>query len=112
MRLFPRKSKQTPGAFYFGEFDDKPLAPFSISLAEFGADFSGEPVHYHAKNQKVFVTLEGEGVLEVNGQEVPMTPENMIHIEPGERHRIVRVTKAPLKFIVVLSAKENDKVVE
>ena len=111
MNLFPRKAKNTPGAFYFGEYDDVPLAPFSISLATFDASFAGEKKHYHSENQKVFVTLEGEGILNVDGKDVVLQPEMMVQVEPNEVHCVSKVTKAPLKFIVITSAKVDDKVI-
>ncbi len=111
MNVFPRKSKQTPDAYYFGEFNDNPLAPFSISIASFDENYQSEKPHYHTKNQKAYVTLEGEGILNVNGKQIVMKPEQMIHIEPNETHYIESVITAPLKFIVILSAKIDDKVV-
>ncbi len=109
MNIFPRKPKTTPGAYYFGEFNESPLAPFSISLATMDESFAGEKRHYHTENQKAFLTLEGEGVLNVNGEEVILRPEEMIHIEPNEVHFVSRVTKAPLKCVVIASSKLNDK---
>jgi quercetin dioxygenase-like cupin family protein len=112
MHLFPRKAKATPNSYYFGEFDDNPLAPFSISLAHFKqSSYTTEAKHYHTHNQKVFITLSGEAVLEVNGEEVTLTPENMIQVEPGEIHRVLRIVSQEVSFIVVLAKKENDKVI-
>lgn len=112
MHLFPRKAKATPGAFYFGEFDDVPLAPFSISLATITkADYVSEKKHYHTKHQKVYVTLAGSGVLNVAGEDVVMQAEEMIQVEPNELHFVKSVATDALSFIVILGAKENDKVV-
>lgn len=111
MNTFPRRAKNTPGAYYFGDFDQVPLAPFSISFASLDETYAGEKRHYHTQNQKAFLTLEGEGVLNVNGMEVVMHPEELIHIEPNEIHFVSRVTKAPLKFIAIASSKIDDKVV-
>ena len=111
MNIFPRKSKTATDAYYFGEFGEVPLAPFSISTATFDESYEGEPKHYHTKNQKVFLTLEGEGILNVNGKQIVMKPEELIHVEPNEVHFVEKVLKGPLKLVVVLSAKENDKVV-
>jgi len=47
----------------------------------------------------------------LDGKQIRMTPEQMIHIEPNEVHYVESVTRAPLKFIVVLSVKTDDKVV-
>ena len=109
MNIFPRKSKKTPGAYYFGEFNDKPPAPFSISHATFGKDYFGEEPHYHERNQKVYMTLKGKGILNVNGKDVEMRPDIMIHVEPLEVHYVKSVIKAPFEFVVVLSSKDNDK---
>jgi len=110
MNTFPRKSKSTSGAYYFGEFDDEPLAPFSISVATFDSSYEQEKPHYHKQNQKVYLILEGEGILNIDGEQVKMTPEYMIHIEPDEVHFVESVTNAPLKFVVILSSKTDDKV--
>ena len=88
------------------------MAPFSISLATVSkATYVAEKKHYHPKHQKVYVTLDGEGVLSVAGQDIVMRPEEMIQVEPNEVHFVRSVTSDSLSFIVVLGAKENDKVV-
>lgn len=109
MNIFPRKAKSTPGAYYFGEYNEEPLAPFSISVASFEADFSPEQKHYHTQNQKVYLTLEGEGVLNVDGREVRLEPTSLVQVEPNEIHFLQAVLKAPLKFVVVASSKVDDK---
>ncbi|MBI4835730.1 MAG: cupin domain-containing protein [Candidatus Abawacabacteria bacterium] len=112
MHIFPQKAKTVPGTYYFGEFDDNPKAPFSISWAKLTRNnYQMEKKHYHTKHQKVFVTLAGEGSLNVNGQETKMVPEKMIQVEPGEIHFLQKIISEELEFIVVLAAKENDKVV-
>lgn len=112
MNIFPRKEKQTPGAYYFGEFSDNPLAPFSITVATFDESYSGsDRKHYHTQNQKAYVTIQGKGLINVDGQSVEMSPEQMIHIEPNEVHYIEKVLEAPFQFIVILSSKTNDKIV-
>lgn len=112
MHVFARKPKSIPGAYYFGEFDEVPLAPFSISQAVFVREqYVGEPKHFHRKHQKVYVVLEGTGVLNVDGLDVVMSPDAMIQVEPGEVHFVKSVTSDRLHFLVILGAKENDKVV-
>ena len=99
------------GAFYFGEFNDNPLAPFNVSVASFDNSFLGESKHYHTHNQKVYIVFSGKGVLNVNGAQVEMSPETMIHIEPNDVHYLEKVLEAPLEFVVVLSSKIDDRVV-
>ncbi|MCU0680169.1 MAG: cupin domain-containing protein [Planctomycetes bacterium] len=111
MHIFPRKEKSTPEQYYFGEYTDKPLAPFSVSVANFDVSFTGEKAHYHKVNQKVFITISGKGILNVNNNKIELVEEQMIQIEPGEIHFIEKVIEAPLKIIVINSAKIDDKVV-
>lgn len=115
MRTYPREQKfdeegqPRPGQFFYGNFGQD--IPFSISYATLAADFEGEKAHYHQKVQKVYVTLEGEGILMVGQREVTMSPEQAIHIGPGEIHYVAKVLKAPLVFMVITNEKKDDKVV-
>lgn len=118
MHLFPREQKydsQTqqpiPDAYFFGHFDANPRPPFSVSFASFDEHFKGEKRHYHSTSEKVYVIIQGKGVLEVDGQQVDMTPEHMIHIQPGEIHCVKSVVQSPLQFLAVTSQKIDDKVV-
>ena len=110
MNIFPRKPKSTPDAYCFGEYNEEPLAPFSISVASFNADFVAEQKHYHTKNQKVYLTLEGEGVLNIDAKEVRLEPNTLVQVEPNEVHFVQSVIKAPLKIVVITSSKVDDKV--
>jgi mannose-6-phosphate isomerase-like protein (cupin superfamily) len=46
-------------------------------------------VHYHKKLTEVYLILEGDGYLELDGQHVPVKPMTSILIKPGCRHRAV-----------------------
>jgi len=46
-------------------------------------------VHYHKKLTEVYLVLEGEGQMELDGQFVPVKPFTAIFIKPGCRHRAV-----------------------
>jgi mannose-6-phosphate isomerase-like protein (cupin superfamily) len=111
MQTFPRKPKPTPGAYYFGEFDEAPRPPFSISVATFDNSFTGESIHYHSKVQKIYLTLRGKGLLEVDGKTVELRPEQLVHVEPNEKHRLLKVLEAPFEFVAITSEKINDKVI-
>lgn len=111
MHIFPRKSKKAANSFYFGEFNESPPPPFSISVAHFDDSFEGEAKHYHQDNQKVYLTLKGRGMINVDGKSVEMSPDEMIHIEPKEVHFIEKVIETPLQIVVILSSKEDDKII-
>ncbi len=117
MELFPRSQKYhadgkpVEGAYFFGNYDDNPLPPFSAAQATFYKDYEGEKPHYHTISEKMYLTLKGLGILVVDGKEVEMKPEQMIHVRPNEVHYVKEVLEEPLEFVVVASKKVNDKVV-
>jgi mannose-6-phosphate isomerase-like protein (cupin superfamily) len=45
--------------------------------------------HYHRSMTEIYVILEGEGHLELDGELVPVRPMSSIMIRPGCRHRAV-----------------------
>jgi mannose-6-phosphate isomerase-like protein (cupin superfamily) len=46
-------------------------------------------VHYHKKMTEMYLVLEGEGYLELDGERVPVKPMTAVYIKPGCRHRAV-----------------------
>lgn len=46
-------------------------------------------VHYHREMTEIYVILEGEGYLELDGEKVPVKPMTAVMIKPGCRHRAV-----------------------
>ena len=45
--------------------------------------------HYHKRLTEIYLVLEGEGHMELDGQLVPVKPMSAIFIKPGCRHRAV-----------------------
>ncbi|MEX0289397.1 MAG: cupin domain-containing protein [Flavobacteriaceae bacterium] len=45
--------------------------------------------HYHKKTTEIYLVLEGEGYLELDGEMIPIKPMTSIMIKPGCRHRAV-----------------------
>ncbi|MGC8744811.1 MAG: cupin domain-containing protein [Verrucomicrobiia bacterium] len=62
----------------------EPLA--SVHLVEIKADAIA---HYHKKTTEIYVVLEGEGFIELDGQSVPVKPLSAVYIPPFCRHRAV-----------------------
>lgn len=50
---------------------------------------SDSRVHYHKKMTEIYVVLEGEGEIELDGQRYPLKPMTSVFIKPGCRHRAV-----------------------
>lgn len=67
-------------------FADLPDAPASAHYLE----VRDEPVtHFHRKTTEIYLVLEGEGHLELDGEMVPVGPLSAVMIRPGCRHRAV-----------------------
>ena len=45
--------------------------------------------HYHKKMTEIYLVLEGEGHIELDGEFVPIKPMTSIMIKPGCRHRAI-----------------------
>ncbi len=46
-------------------------------------------VHYHKQMTEIYLVLEGEGFIEVDGERLPVKPMTSVFIKPGCRHRAV-----------------------
>ncbi len=45
--------------------------------------------HYHKKMTEIYLVLEGEGHIELDGETHPLKPMTSVMIKPGCRHRAV-----------------------
>jgi mannose-6-phosphate isomerase-like protein (cupin superfamily) len=45
--------------------------------------------HYHKKMTEIYLVLEGEGFIELDGERHPVRPMTSVFIKPGCRHRLV-----------------------
>jgi len=67
-------------------FAEVPGTPASVHVVEILEDAR---THYHKKMTEIYVILEGEGHLELDGQLIPVKPLTSIMIRPGCRHRAI-----------------------
>jgi mannose-6-phosphate isomerase-like protein (cupin superfamily) len=58
----------------------------SVHVVEIQAD---SRTHYHKKMTEIYVVLEGQGEMELDGRRVPVAPLTAIYIKPGCRHRAI-----------------------
>lgn len=65
-------------------FRDLPAAPASVHLVDIKAD---SETHHHQRTTEIYVVLEGEGTLELDGDTIPLRPLTAVIIHPGCRHR-------------------------
>jgi mannose-6-phosphate isomerase-like protein (cupin superfamily) len=61
-------------------------APASVHLVDIKDEAE---THYHKSMTEIYVVLEGEGHLELDGERVPVRPMSAVMILPGCRHRAV-----------------------
>ena len=62
---------------------------------------AAEARHHHRKAQQFFYILEGEAVMEKEGQSTVVPPGHGIHIPPGTRHQIRNLSSRPVRFLVI-----------
>ena len=73
-------------------FADNPQNAASLHLVDIQRN---SRAHYHKRMTEIYLVLEGEGQMELDGRVVPVKPMTAIYIEPGCRHRAI----GPLKII-------------
>lgn len=67
----------------FAEF---PGAVASLHLVNIATD---SQAHYHRRMTEIYLVLEGEGEIELDGERFPVKPMTAIYIRPGCRHRAI-----------------------
>ncbi len=73
---------------------DNPVA--TIHMVDIKKD---SRTHYHKKLTEIYLILDGEGHMELDGERVPVKPMTTILIKPGCRHRAVghmRIINVPV----------------
>ncbi len=73
-----------PCGFTHRAFGQLQGAIASVHWVEIQADAR---THYHKKLTEIYLVLEGEGQLELDGQLIPAKPLTAALIQPGCRHR-------------------------
>jgi mannose-6-phosphate isomerase-like protein (cupin superfamily) len=61
---------------------DNPTA--TLHIVEIAED---SQVHYHKEHTEIYLVLEGDGFMELDGKLVPVKPLTSVLIKPGCRHR-------------------------
>jgi mannose-6-phosphate isomerase-like protein (cupin superfamily) len=55
--------------------------------------------HYHKRMTEIYLVLEGEGFIELDGERIPVKPMTSVLIKPGCRHRAIgnmRIVNVPI----------------
>jgi mannose-6-phosphate isomerase-like protein (cupin superfamily) len=67
-------------------FAEIPAAVASLHVVDIEVD---SRVHYHKRMTEIYLVLEGEGEIELDGRRFPVKPMTAIYIKPGCRHRAI-----------------------
>ena len=59
--------------------------------------------HAHNENEEIFICLEGEGVIFIDGIENSFKKFDVAYLAPKTMHSIQNIGNDPLKFMVVIS---------
>jgi mannose-6-phosphate isomerase-like protein (cupin superfamily) len=67
------------------------VTSFGMQVLDFPANATGYPEHDHAEEgqEEVFAVLGGSGTLRVGDQEVELTPEVLVRVDPAEPRKIL-----------------------
>ena len=73
----------------------------------------GCPYHLHHAQEEMFIVLEGNGTLRVDGEMLPIKPGDVMFIPAGPEypHQIINTSAAPLKYLSI-STMETPEICE
>lgn len=90
------EAKRCPCGFSRRAFTDDAQRIASIHMVDITIDAKS---HYHKRLTEIYLILEGEGHMELDGTMVPVKPLSTVLIKPGCRHRAVgkmRIVNIPI----------------
>jgi mannose-6-phosphate isomerase-like protein (cupin superfamily) len=70
-------------------------------IEEFMPPGAAEIRHHHRHSQQFFYVLEGEILMEVNGEKTLVSAGSGIRIPPGARHQVRNPSSSAVRFLVI-----------
>src|SRR6201987_6494917 len=67
-------------------------------IEEFMPPGAAEVRHHHERSQQFFYILDGEVLMEINGEKMLVAAGSGIRILPGTRHQIRNPSSTPVRF--------------
>lgn len=61
------------------------------------------PEHAHETNEEIFICLEGEGIITIDGVENQFKKHDVAFLAPFSEHSIRTTSETPLKLMVIIS---------
>lgn len=80
------------------DLSNAPVANQSLAEATLPASGATQR-HYHRLSEEFYFILEGQGLMEVDGETRPVGPGDAILIPPGAWHQIRSGEEVPLRFL-------------
>ncbi|TCK29206.1 cupin domain [Ancylobacter aquaticus] len=63
--------------------------------------------HKHVVQEQIYYILEGEGLMEIDGERTVVQPWTVIFLPPGVEHAIYNTGMVDLKFVVVTTPPDD-----
>jgi quercetin dioxygenase-like cupin family protein len=76
--------------------------PLHVHISEVAAGQRAHPPHQHG-GLEAFYMLEGEGVLEIDGETHPLRTNEAVVFDPQKLHGLVNRSAAPMRYMVILA---------
>lgn len=70
-------------------------------IEEFMPPGAAEIRHHHGHAQQFFYVLDGEILMEANGEKTLVAAGSGIRIPPGTRHQVRNPSSSPVRFLVI-----------
>lgn len=81
-------------AIYLGAFKrvraELGVESFGIQVIDMPPNFENYPEHDHAQDgqEEVYVTLRGDGEIEIDGERSPLDPDHIARVGPGVKRKV------------------------
>ncbi len=110
MKIYEKKLKSSRESenFYFGDYGEIPIGISFAGVNKNNKEKINDKLHFHKESNEFYITIGGEGILEVEGKEIILNKNSVVMIEPQEKHKIIKATKIPFNFIVISTRKKGD----
>jgi len=95
-KLYNKTEKATSGCAYWGDYTGENSIDISLSsgIVNINEEMPHDLLHSYNRNQ-YFLVLSGSGTIEINGKEVAVSKEQVLCIQSGTRHRMLKAIEKP-----------------
>jgi mannose-6-phosphate isomerase-like protein (cupin superfamily) len=82
----------------------------SMSLAEATVEVGQTTeCHLHRRSEEIYYIVEGEGLMEIEGEEEGVSKQQAVIIPSGKKHRITNIGDGQLRFLCLCSPSYSDE---